>query len=349
MITSRRGFTLIEILVVLAIIGGLIALLLPAVQKVREAATRLQCQNNLRQLGLALHNFETVRKCFPPGLITDQAIIADAAASGFTLLLPFIEQDNVFRLYSFQEPWYHTINFQAVGIEVAIFYCPSNRNGGSLDLGPIAAQWGMTLPPTAACCDYALCKGANAALNLNWNRVPVPVRGVFGIRKPQEPGVRIAEITDGTSSTIAMGDAAGGNPQYLAADLSTPSLPAVNPFTGQTVPIEQSWGAAGITEAGHPWYGSIFAVTAQYGLAPNPRFEPMNRRPTRPTVWGMDTKGDNSSGRDWVSGFRSLHSHGCNFLFCDGSVHFLSEATRPEIFMGLSTYAGNEVISGDGF
>ena len=347
MFQSRRGFTLIELLVVIAIIGVLIALLLPAVQRVREAASRLQCQNNLRQLGLALHNYHGVAGSFPPGMVTSEVSLTNAESTGLTLLLPHIEQENVRRLYQFDRPWFDPLNAAAVAVEVPLFYCPSNRGGGSIDLTSVAPIWNTSLPPKVAACDYALCKGANAALLRNWQKTPVEVRGVFGIRRPEESGVRFLEISDGTSSTLAIGDATGGNPAYLIRDLSNPSKPVISSATGQPAVAEQSWGAAGITDPDHPWYASIFAVTAQYGFAQDPRDEPMNRRLTTPTVFGNDTKGDNAKGLDSVSGFRSLHTGGCNFLFCDGSVRFLHQSIQPAVYRALSTHAGGEVVAGE--
>jgi prepilin-type N-terminal cleavage/methylation domain-containing protein/prepilin-type processing-associated H-X9-DG protein len=346
----RRGFTLVELLVVIAVIGVLISLLLPAVQQVRESANRLKCANNLKQLGLALHNYHNDFNCFPPGMICSQIDIADASSTGFTSFLPYIEQDNVQKAYHFESAWSLQENFDAVGIEIRIFYCPSNRDTGRIDLTPIAAQWGITLPPFAASVDYAFCRGANGGLNRDWTKIPLQVRGVFNIRnagRGTSSGVRIDDISDGTSNTFAMGEATGGSPLYLARDLANPTVPSINPYTGSTTMLDQSWSAASVTDTAHPWYGSIFAVTAQFGMAPDPRDEPMNRRPATPTVGSGDPSGYNLSGNDYISGFRSLHKDGCNFVFCDGSVHFIHQGIDPPVYRALSTYAGGEVIAPD--
>ena len=150
----RRGMTLIELLVVIAIIAVLVGLLLPAVQKIAaKAASRMSCQNNLKQLGLALHNYHSSHGAFPPGMVCTSSDLRDAEASGFTFLLPFLEQDNTQRLYHFDEPWWADDNFQAVETTVKVYLCPSNRSEGSIDLRLIAEQWSTTLPPFATSCD----------------------------------------------------------------------------------------------------------------------------------------------------------------------------------------------------
>jgi prepilin-type N-terminal cleavage/methylation domain-containing protein/prepilin-type processing-associated H-X9-DG protein len=345
----RRGFSLVELLVVIAIIAILIGLLLPAVQKVREAAARMKCGNNLKQISLAMHGYHDVNGGFPPGFVCSDTDLEHGEHTGFTLVLPFIEQTNVYRLMDFTQPWYDTSNYQGVGQTVAIYFCPSNRTTGSMDLVPIAAQWSTPLPPQVGSVDYALCKGANGAWNRDVTRTPEQARGVFGILPTvTTPGVRLIDISDGTSMTFLVGEAAGGTPLFLCRDPNNPNQPAINDLTGQPAIIEQAWAAASVAEPSRPYYGSVFGVTAQYGIGPNPRDEAMNQHLVAPSVWGNDLAGDNASGRDWVSGFRSRHT-GCNFAFCDGSVRFITSSVRPDVYRALSTYAGGEVLSGSDY
>lgn len=347
MFPSRRGFTLVELLVVIGILVLLMALLVPAVQKVRAASDRLSCASNLKQLGIALHHFHLDYHHFPPGLVSDSDDLADGESTGFTQLLPYFEQDKIYRLYHFDVPWYHPSNYAAVGMTMKILYCPSNRTDGVIDLGPIAAQWQVALPPIAGGVDYAFCKGANAALIKSSTRIQREVRGVFDVNSR----VSIADIYDGTSQTFLMGDAAAGRSVYRVRDLQNPNQPVMDLTTAGPVYAEQSWSAGCVTNSAFPYYCSVFGVTAQRGLPPDPRDEPMNRPffLVTPTIDGGDTTGDNSSGKDWVSGFRSLHPLGCNFLFGDGGVRFLRQDIDPAIYRALSTFAGGEVIADDDF
>ncbi len=357
--TARTAFTLLELLVVIAIVGVLLGLLLPAVQKAREAAGRVRCQSNLRQIGLALHSFHDIYGFLPPGMATE-GDTQDCYHTGFTYLLPFLEQGNLFQTYHLDHQWYDTSNYTAVQQQVPIFYCPSNRTSGLLDMTPYIEQWGAPLPPYMGACDYVLCKGANACFMTDTSRIPPQAKGLFNevqygtvvypngggpwVPIPQQT-VRFASITDGLSSTIAVGEAAGGTPYYVVADITNLSQPVVEPFINGPAKMDQAWAAASMGDYQHPWYAGIFGVTAQIGFGPNPMDEPMNRRPGMPTVLGHDTTGSNAGGLDRVSGFRSMHLVGCNFLFADGSVHFLPQAIDPIIYCALSTYAGGEVVS----
>jgi prepilin-type N-terminal cleavage/methylation domain-containing protein/prepilin-type processing-associated H-X9-DG protein len=355
---SRPAFTLMEVLVVIAIIGVLLALLVPAVQRVRETANRIRCQNNLKQFGLALHLFHDANGYLPPGILTELDI-QDSYHTGFTELLPYVEQDNIHRLYHYEKPWYDPVNYAAVEQQAPLFYCPSNRTGGVIDLTPIIQQWGAAMPPFVGASDYVLCKGANAGLTGDPGQIPQTARGLFNLVQADSGGlpgqpiewrptprfrVRLGDISDGQSSTFAIGEAAGGTSFYLVADLKNPTQPVIEPFVNGPAIMDQSWGAASLGDPGHPWYAGILGVTAQYGLAPDPMDEPMNRRPGTPSIVSSDFSGYNAGGLDRVSGFRSRHPRGCNFLFADGSVHFIQESIAPHVYRALSTYAGDELI-----
>ena len=200
----RSAFTLIELLVVIAIIAILIGLLLPAVQKVREAAARMTCQNNLKQIGLAIHNYENANSKLPPrshlGL----------GPSWATLILPYIEQENVFRLYRVGTDWRDPLNQPAVTAPIKTYKCPSSPertatgtfNGGA---------W------TASVSDY----GANGGLTptlmaRGWLPPTTSRNGVF----MQGIELKITDISDGTSTTLAVVEM-GGRPNLWRAGRDT--------------------------------------------------------------------------------------------------------------------------------
>ena len=186
--SHRRAFTLVELLVVIAIIGILVALLLPAVQFAREAARRTQCSNNLKQLGLALHGYHDTHKRFPSGIIASEDDFRDGLHSGFALLLPFFEEQNLHRAYDFDTAWRSGNNLALAQTRVDVLLCPSSGNQVPQDGG---------VPGAAT--DYALSKGPLAYLCAKASG-----GGMFDINS----GVRIAEILDGTSHTFAIGEAA---------------------------------------------------------------------------------------------------------------------------------------------
>jgi len=354
----RSGLTLIEVLVVIGVIALLLAMLVPAVQKVRESASRTQCTNNLKQIGLALHNFHDSNKYLPPGTLVHDSIV-NALHSGFTYILPYLEQGLTHALYDFGFAWYEPANFAAVAREVPIFFCPSNRRRGSIDLAREIEQWSSPMPPTVAATDYILCKGANAGIYYDPTLVPLQVRGLFGMSQPRTTKggtawertpvfrIRLKDVAGGASSTFAVGEGAGGNRHFLLADAEDPSRAAIEPFSNNVVMMDQAWSVGCITDRYHPWYASIYGVTAQFGFSYGPRDEPMNRRPGTPSISSSDFSGYNVSGKDSISGFRSMHPNGCSFLYADGTVHWVWQGINPVTYRALSTYAGEETIPGN--
>lgn len=281
---SRRGFTLIELLVVIAIITILISLLMPAVQQAREAARRVQCRNNLKQIGIALHNYHDMYKTFPPGEVTNfQWSYPDYTEWGWAaLILPQIDQAP---LYSALEPGpirlsgalFDPAKLALVRTSLAVYKCPTDSPA---ELNP-DRRLGRTRGPNqmVATSNYVASHGVCA-----WSTTSPSNRfeGVFG----HNYGARISEIRDGTSNTIAVGeratDAVRGTSRGGAAVWAGVTS-QYDIWFSNTLPSERSDCVMGLG------YGTINPATS----APHQ--------------------------------YSSFHDGGAHFLYCDGSVHFLSE------------------------
>ena len=313
----RRGFTLIELLVVIAIIAVLIGLLAPAVQKVREAANRTTCQNNLKQMGLAIINYHDTLGTFPAGYLYAGSsattplppslsrrldhgpppVKIDPNAPGWgwaALILPFIEQDNVSRQIDWTLP---VEGPSAVDIRthlVTLYTCPSDLHTGVF---MVQSQKKMDLA-TAATNSYAACFGFGGLLNV----APDTGNGLFH----RNSAYRFKDITDGSSSTLAIGERA--------------ALFTQTPWAGVMT------GGTAVTTPGAPVYTSIMELAPTMTLA-RVNLKSLNSEYSEPY--------------DFFSG----HGDVVQFLFADGSVHRLRRSMQIEVLQALATRAGNEAVS----
>jgi prepilin-type N-terminal cleavage/methylation domain-containing protein/prepilin-type processing-associated H-X9-DG protein len=315
-IARRRGFTLIELLVVIAVIAVLIGLLLPAVQKVREAAARMQCSNNLKQLGLALHNHHDTHHTFPPAYVHQgpYGSTAFSFAHGWApFILPFIEQQQLANLYRWEFPLYAVENQPVSSRHLKIFQCPSTpEQDRYITFGPFAL-----FGTKGACGDYTVALGVDAGLAQLGRVDPVgdyrgalthtPTPALTASLSPTP--TRFADLMDGTSNTILLAEAAGRPRRWLARQ------------SGQDQVLDG--GAWNHLKGGIVLQGKTADGTANLG-----------------------TCSINCTNNGEVYSF---HTGGANAAFADGSVHFLRESINVRVLARLITRAGGEVVSAGDF
>ena len=321
----RRGFTLIELLVVIAIIGALVALLLPAVQKVRAAAQRAHCSNNLKQIALAAHGYHDAFSSLPPG-----STLSPSQASTLALLLPYLEQDNLYRQFDFStSAAYGPVNSGPRAQPVAVFLCPSDPSVGySQDPTPPYEIPGKS--------NYFGNMGSHAWWKDENGPTQVKDPGLCGLFTLNSR-TRLTDITDGTSNTV------------LFAEVKRGAKPSHDQL-GVTVLMPAVWDNAPYNPGTNP-----------ANLAPLPACEnPTSTLEDTGLVYCQGflnmafythTVPPNYRGRDCIRGFnydqghlasRSYHPAGVNVAFADGSLHFIRDTIAPDTWKALGTRSGGE-------
>jgi prepilin-type N-terminal cleavage/methylation domain-containing protein/prepilin-type processing-associated H-X9-DG protein len=346
----HRGFTLIELLVVIAIIAVLIALLLPAVQAAREAARRAQCVNNLKQLGIAMHNYADTLGSFPPGRK------GCCWGTWVVFIMPFLEQGPLFNSWnSYGNPqlpnetlyrYAGAVNSTVVTARINTMLCPSDQADTTLYTGPSGAQWGIPSmnyvvnfgnttenhdptwsvgSPSLAVYGGAPFSVMDAAGPLYSPGNPIYESPTSKYWKGSDPGVvGISALADGTSNTLMVSEAVVGH-----GKLSGP--------TREDLRGEVHWG-----------YGAQFVT---YNT-PNSKAPDIMENPTYcidPYTGNPPCVGASPSGSGMMKAARSRHPGGVNALMCDGSVRFAKDSISVATWRALGTIRGSEVISADSY
>lgn len=316
MATQKRiskAFTLIELLVVIAIIAILIGLLIAAVQKIREAASRMTCANNLKQMAMALHNYHTVYNRFP---LANTNIILH---SWPIFILPYIEQENIYNQYRRDKNWFDPLNYNATQNHVKTFICPSTpEDPKRLPLD--------NKNPNAAITDYTIPGGITAAfmlfsLNNGKGVAQTPFPSYFGVLNGQGIGTSINDISDGASNSFLVYESGGRPKHYISgkvigqADVDSATM-CGNNSVKNGITVGAAWADPG---SGSPVHG-------------------FNKNGTICSEACLINCTNNQEAY-------SFHSGGMNASFADGTVRYINEDISIVIFCALVTMAGGEVIS----
>jgi prepilin-type N-terminal cleavage/methylation domain-containing protein/prepilin-type processing-associated H-X9-DG protein len=330
---ERRGFTLIELLVVIAVIGVLIALLLPAVQSAREAARRIRCTNNLKQLGLGLHNYESIAGALPPPLVMTGKGSTVSWSNGWSVhgrILPLMEQGAAYSAINFTFRYGVSENTTVSSLSLSSFLCPSEIK--SEPKATTTARYGVN--------------------NYGWNMgdwyvwggfVGPPNRAPFQVNRSR----RFAEFSDGLSNTLVAAEVRAYQPNLAncggLANVSDPSAipaPWVDPYA---VAPEYNSGCTLSTTGHTEWVdGAVHETGMTTAWTPN-------RRIQRLDTPGLDL--DLIGQREGRGGptfaavtSRSYHPGGVNVLLGDGSVRFIKDGVDGQAWRALGTVGGGEVV-----
>ena len=333
----QTGFTLVELLVVIAIIGILVALLLPAVQAAREAARRMQCGNNVKQVGLALHNYHDTFKVFPPALLNSGRLNATPLPypegirnhTGWLMLLPFLEQTPLWSQINFnvatcQSSAYglgptpvSTVNDPFTRTRLKAFECPSHPAAGE---ERTEAGTGFYAMNQAKRSSYFFSTGVFTDYDTSYSTKAGDIRrGAFG----NNGAATMADIRDGTANSIAIGEGKGGARFTMNA-------------------VFGPWALQGSHTCCHGRIVSDSSTAVAVSAAA-----------CRPANWGINASWANDTctpvaankGKTYAWGFGSLHPGGAQFAFCDGSTQFLAETMDYLVLCRLAYIADGEPVS----
>jgi prepilin-type N-terminal cleavage/methylation domain-containing protein/prepilin-type processing-associated H-X9-DG protein len=310
----QRGFTLVELLVVIAIIAVLIGLLLPAVQKVREAANRMSCLNNLKQIALAAHTFHDTHKRFPNGAHLP-VLVGGVPTRGTNLwveLLEHFEQDNLYKKWDPDNRKNVAGGTNATQAQVIkLLICPSDS------LPETVVDYSATVTPSWCWGFYGMSSYGGNAGTRSLPIGNISRDGIFWI----DSRVCLTGIKDGSSNTLLFGERRHRDPEF--DDRQPVVFPGTTPIAG--------YGKWGFVAGGA---GAMANVTLHSAV---------------PINYVMPSDGDRLALLNRCSAFGSGHPGGANFAFADGSVRFLSDQMALPTLQALSTRTGGEVVSGDDY